>query len=113
MIPVCEQCGQPINVECEEWTISEDNEPIHIDCIELRTGGGQVNEFRQHLKKYDEYEAKAKAYDHIENLVKTELTSDDLYNDARNNDYAAGMLRVYEMVDYIIEEYESGEPNEL
>ena len=43
MIPVCEQCGQPINVECEEWTISEDNEPIHIDCIELRTGGGQPN----------------------------------------------------------------------
>ena len=43
MIPVCEQCGQPINVECEEWTISEDNEPIHIDCIELRTGGGQLN----------------------------------------------------------------------
>ena len=43
MLPVCEQCGQPINVECEEWTISEDNEPIHIDCIELRTGGGQLN----------------------------------------------------------------------
>lgn len=59
--------------------------------------------------KANEYEAKAKAFDHIENLVKTELTSDDLYNDARNNDYAAGMLRVYEMVDYIIEEYESGE----
>ena len=58
--------------------------------------------------KADEYESKAKAYDHIENLVKTELTSDDLYNDARNNDYVAGMLRVYEMVDYIIEEYESG-----
>ena len=54
---------------------------------------------------------KAKAFAHIENLVRTELTSDDLYNDARNNDYAAGMLRVYEMVDYIIEEYESGEPN--
>ena len=54
---------------------------------------------------------KAKAHDHIENLVKTELTSDDLYNDARNNDYAAGMLRVYEMVDYIIDEYESGGTN--
>ena len=63
--------------------------------------------------KADEYEAKAKAFDHIENLVKTELTSDDLYNDARNNDYAAGMLRVYEMIDYIIEEYESGESDEL
>ena len=59
--------------------------------------------------KADEYEAKAKAFDHIENLVKTELTSDDLYNDARNNDYAAGMLRVYEMVDYIIDDYESGD----
>ena len=52
---------------------------------------------------------KAKAFDHIENLVKTELTSDDLYNDARNNDYVAGMLRVYEMVDYIIDDYESGD----
>ena len=75
--------------------------------ISLELEGSQY-EFRQHLQKYDEYEAKAKAYDHIENLVKTELTSDDLYNDARNNDYAAGMLRVYEMIDYIIEEYESG-----
>ena len=55
---------------------------------------------------------KAKAFDRIENLVKTELTSDDLYNDARNNDYAAGMLRVYEMVDYIIDEYESGGSDE-
>ena len=54
---------------------------------------------------------KAKAFDRIENLVKTELTSDDLYNDARNNDYVAGMLRVYERVDYIIDEYESGESN--
>ena len=61
--------------------------------------------------KADEYEAKAKAWDQIENLVKIELTSDDLYNDARNNDYAAGMLRVYEMVDYIIDDYESGEMN--
>ena len=43
MIPVCEQCGQPINTEYEEWTISEDNEPIHIDCIELRNRGGQLN----------------------------------------------------------------------
>ena len=57
----------------------------------------------------DEYEAKAKAFDHIENLVRTELTSGDLYNDARNNDYIAGMLRGYEMVDYIIDDYESGE----
>ena len=55
---------------------------------------------------------KAKAFDRIENLVKTELTSDDLYNDARNNDYAAGMLRVYEMVDYIIDDYESGGSDE-
>lgn len=55
---------------------------------------------------------KAKAFDRIENLVKTELTSDDLYNDARNNDYVAGMLRVYERVDYIIDEYESGGSDE-
>ena len=33
MIPVCEQCGQPINEEFEEWIISENNEPIHTDCI--------------------------------------------------------------------------------
>ena len=65
------------------------------------------------LDVYNELYAKAEAFDHIENLVKTELTSDDLYNDARNNDYAAGMLRVYEMIDYIIEEYESGESDEL
>ena len=76
--------------------------------ISLEIEGLQY-EFRQHLQKYDEYEAKAKAFDHIENLVKTELTIDDLYNDARNNDYAAGMLRVYERVDYLIDEYESGE----
>ena len=33
MIPVCEQCGQPINQQFEEWTISENNEPVHTDCI--------------------------------------------------------------------------------
>ena len=68
----------------------------------------EINHVYAQAPKAGEYEAKAKAFDHIENLVKIELTSDDLYNDARNNDYAAGMLRVYEMVDYIIEEYESG-----
>ena len=69
----------------------------------------ELDEVYAQASKADEYEAKAKAFDHIENLVKTELTSDDLYNDARNNDYVAGMLRVYETVDYIIEDYESGE----
>ena len=71
----------------------------------ITNGSGEVVEMVTELK--EKYE-KAKAYDHIENLVKTELTSDDLYNDARNNDYSAGMLRVYERVDYIIDEYESG-----
>ena len=60
-------------------------------------------------KIFNELVIKAEAFDQIENLVKTELTSDDLYHDARNNDYVAGMLRVYEMVDYIIEKLESGE----
>ena len=60
-------------------------------------------------KIFNELVIKAKAFDHIENLVKKELTSDDLYNDARNNDYSAGMLRVYERVDYIIDDYESGD----
>ena len=69
----------------------------------------ELDQVYAHAPKADDYKAKAKAFDHIENLVKTELTSDDLYNDARNNDYAAGMLRVYKRVDYIIEEYESGE----
>lgn len=67
-----------------------------------------LKEMAEKSIKADEYEAKAKAFDQIENLVRTELTSDYLYNEARNNDYSAGMLRVYEMVDYIIEEYESG-----
>ena len=71
----------------------------------------EINHVYAQAPKSDEYEAKAKEFDHIENLVKIELTSDDLYNDARNNDYAAGMLRVYEMVDYIIDDYESGEMN--
>ena len=71
----------------------------------ITNGSGEVVEMVTELK--EKYE-KAKAYDHIENLVKTELTSDDLYNDARNNDYVAGMLRVYERVDYIIDDYESG-----
>ena len=70
---------------------------------------GEIKEKMQAMKQLvSELQAKVKAFDHIENLVKTELTNDDLYNDARNNDYAAGMLRVYEMVDYIIDEYESG-----
>ena len=82
---------------------------IESDLYKLNSitnGSGEVVEMVAEIK--EKYE-KAKAYDHIENLVKTELTSDDLYNDARNNDYSSGMLRVYERVDYIIDEYESGE----
>ena len=79
------------------------------NVIELDKKKIELDEVYAQAAKADEYEAKAKAFDHIENLVKTELTSDDLYNDARNNDYVAGMLRVYETVDYIIEDYESGE----
>ena len=94
--------------ELIEQAIIDDDRPL-----DWEEGFKELDEVYAQAAKADEYEAKAKAYDHIENLVKTELTSDDLYNDARNNDYAAGMLRVYEMVDYIIEEYESGEPNEL
>ena len=94
--------------ELIEQAIIDDDRPL-----DWEEGFKELDEVYAQAAKADEYEAKAKAFDHIENLVKTELTSDDLYNDARNNDYAAGMLRVYEMVDYIIEEYESGEPNEL
>ena len=79
------------------------------NVIELDKKKIELDKVYAQAAKADEYEAKAKAFDHIENLVKTELTSDDLYNDARNNDYVAGMLRVYETVDYIIEDYESGE----
>ena len=89
--------------ELIEQAIIDDDRPL-----DWEEGFKELDHVYAQAAKADEYEAKAKAYDHIENLVKTELTSDDLYNDARNNDYAAGMLRVYEMVDYIIEEYESG-----
>ena len=90
--------------ELIEQAIIDDDRPL-----DWEEGFKELDHVYAQAAKADEYEAKAKAYDHIENLVKTELTSDDLYNDARNNDYAAGMLRVYEMVDYIIDDYESGE----
>ena len=93
--------------ELIEQAIIDDDRPL-----DWEEGFKELDEVYAQAAKADEYEAKAKAYDHIENLVKTELTSDDLYNDARNNDYVAGMLRVYEMVDYIIEEYESGGSDE-
>ena len=89
--------------ELIEQAIIDDDRPL-----DWEEGFKELDVVYAQAAKADEYEAKAKAYDQIENLVKIELTSDDLYNDARNNDYAAGMLRVYEMVDYIIEEYESG-----
>ena len=90
--------------ELIEQAIIDDDRPL-----DWEEGFKELDEVYAQAAKADEYEAKAKAFDHIENLVKTELTSDDLYNDARNNDYVAGMLRVYETVDYIIEDYESGE----
>ena len=90
--------------ELIEQAIIDDDRPL-----DWEEGFKELDEVYAQAAKADEYEAKAKAFDHIENLVKTELTSDDLYNDARNNDYIAGMLRVYETVDYIIEDYESGE----
>ena len=89
--------------ELIEQAIIDDDRPL-----DWEEGFKELDEVYAQAAKADEYEAKAKAYDHIENLVKTELTSDDLYNDARNNDYVAGMLRVYERVDYIIDDYESG-----
>ena len=93
--------------ELIEQAIIDDDRPL-----DWEEGFKELDEVYAQAAKADEYEAKAKAFDHIENLVKTELTSDDLYNDARNNDYVAGMLRVYEMVDYIIEECESGKSDE-
>ena len=97
--------------ECKLLIDESIHDYLHDDTENEMAVKDWFYDLRKQAAKADEYEAKAKAYDHIENLVKTELTSDDLYNDARNNDYAAGMLRVYEMVDYIIEEYESGESN--
>ena len=93
--------------ELIEQAIIDDDRPL-----DWEEGFKELDHVYAQAAKADEYEAKAKAYDHIENLVKTELTSDDLYNDARNNDYVAGMLRVYERVDYIIDEYESGGSDE-
>ena len=93
--------------ELIEQAIIDDDRPL-----DWEEGFNELDEVYAQAAKADEYEAKAKAFDHIKNLVKTELTSDDLYNDARNNDYVAGMLRVYEMVDYIIEECESGKSDE-
>ena len=89
--------------ELIEQAIIDDDRPL-----DWEEGFKELDEVYAQAAKADEYEAKAKAFDRIENLVKTELTSDDLYNDARNNDYVAGMLRVCERVDYIIDEYESG-----
>ena len=89
--------------ELIEQAFIDDDRPL-----DWEEGFKELDEVYAQAAKADEYEAKAKAFDRIENLVKTELTSDDLYNDARNNDYSAGMLRVYERVDYIIEEYERG-----
>lgn len=60
-------------------------------------------------KVFETLVAKAEAFHHIKNLVKTELTSDDLYHDARENDYVAGKLRVYEIVESIIDDYRSEE----
>ena len=93
--------------ELIEQAIIDDDRPL-----DWEEGFKELDHVYAQAAKADEYEAKAKAYDHIGNLVKTELTSDDLYNDARNNDYVAGMLRVYERVDYIIDEYESGGSDE-
>ena len=93
--------------ELIEQAIIDDDRPL-----DWEEGFKELDEVYAQASKADEYEAKAKAFDRIENLVKTELTSDDLYNDARNNDYVAGMLRVYERVDYIIDEYESGGSDE-
>ena len=93
--------------ELIEQAIIDDDRPL-----DWEEGFKELDEVYAQAAKADEYEAKAKAFDRIENLVKTELTSDDLYNDARNNDYVAGMLRVYERVDYIIDEYESGGSDE-
>ena len=96
--------------ECKLLIDEAIHDYLHDDTETEMTVKDWFYDLRKQATKADEYEAKAKAFDRIENLVKTELTSDDLYNDARNNDYVAGMLRVYERVDYIIDEYESGEP---
>lgn len=110
MIPVCEQCGQPINTEYEEWTVSEDNEPIHIDCIELRNGGGQVNEFRQHLKKYDEYEAKNKEL--LEELKYLKKINDDLVWQRDTDEEHEAKAKAWDKYKTHMESHIAGEINE-
>ena len=72
--------------------------------ISLELEGSQY-EFRQHLQKYDEYEAKAKAYnDTLETLDKL-INNDERYKEARSNDFVAGMLLAYEKTSILMEDY--------
>ena len=67
-------------------------------------------EFRQHLQKYDEYEAKAKAYNDTLKTLDKLINDDERYKEARSNDFIAGMLIAYENIFYLMEDYikESG-----
>lgn len=73
--------------------------------ISLELEGSQY-EFRQHLQKYDEYEAKAKAFDYI--LSKKNEVEDDIYKFALVREESAYQYLGYEVFKFI-DEYESGE----
>ena len=77
--------------------------------ISLELEGSQY-EFRQHLQKYDEYEAKAKAYNDALKTLDKLIDNDERYKEARSNDFIAGMLIAYENTFNLMEDYikESG-----
>ena len=61
--------------------------------ISLELEGSQY-EFRQHLKKYDEYEAKAKAWDkykaHMESYIAGEINEEELVSDLESDYFESG-----------------------
>ena len=61
--------------------------------ISLELEGSQY-EFRQHLQKYDEYEAKAKAWDkykaHMESYIAGEVNEEELVSDLESDYFESG-----------------------
>ena len=61
--------------------------------ISLEIEGSQY-EFRQHLQKYDEYEAKAKAWDkyktHMESHIAGEINEEELVSDLKSDYFESG-----------------------
>jgi hypothetical protein len=61
--------------------------------ISLEIEGTQY-EFRQHLQKYDEYEAKAKAWDkykaHMESHIAGEINEEEFVSDLKSDYFESG-----------------------